>query len=126
MIDIKEQSPLSLAFVGDAVYSLSIRQRIVNRKKMSLGKLNSIAIRYVSATGQYEALKLLENVLTPEEADWVRRGRNSSKSTVPKNADTMEYRASTGFECMLGYLFLSGETKRIDYLVDYILEKMPF
>lgn len=122
MIDIREQSPLALAFVGDAVYSLKIREHIVNEKRHPVSKLNSISVQYVSAKGQYSALKLIEHMLTEDESAWVRRGRNTTKTTVSKHADPEEYRASTGFECMLGYLELTGQKDRIEFLVDYILK----
>ena len=125
MVDIREQSPLALAFVGDAVYSLLIREYIVREKRYPVSKLNSMSVRYVSAKGQFEALKLIEETLTEEEAGWVRRGRNTTKTTVSKHADPEEYRASTGFECLLGYLELTGQKERIKHLVRLILENFP-
>ena len=126
MVDIREQSPLSLAFVGDAVYSLAIREYLVQEKRYQINKLNKMTVNYVSAKGQFMALGLISEILTEAEQDMVRRGKNASKASVAKHASVEEYRSSTGFECLLGYLKLTGQDKRIKYLVDYILENLKF
>jgi len=126
MVDIREQSPLSLAFVGDAVYSLAIREYLVQEKRYQINKLNKMTVNYVSAKGQFMALELLSDILTEEEQGFVRRGKNATKASVAKHATAEEYRASTGFECLLGYLKLTGQDDRIDYLVKYILENLKF
>ena len=126
MVDIREQSPLSLAFVGDAVYSLLIREFLVTDKRHPINKLNKMSVNYVSAKGQCQALELIKDILTEEEANMVRRGKNTSKASVAKNASVEEYRASTGFECLLGYLKLTNQDDRINQLVTYILENLKF
>ncbi|MEG1782554.1 MAG: ribonuclease III domain-containing protein [Oscillospiraceae bacterium] len=126
MVDIREQSPLSLAFVGDAVYSLLIREHLVNEKRYPINKVHLMAVQYVSAKGQFLALELLEPVLTQEEKLIAKRGKNSSKASVAKHASPEEYRASTGFECLLGYLRLTAQDERIDFLVNYIIENLVF
>ena len=126
MVDIREQSPLAMAFVGDAVYSLLIREHLVTDKRHPINKLNKMSVNYVSAKGQFLALELIGELLTEEEANMVRRGKNTSKASVAKNASVEEYRASTGFECLLGYLKLTGREDRISQLVDYIVENLKF
>ena len=126
MVDIREQSPLAMAFVGDAVYSLLIREYLVTDKRHPINKLNKMSVNYVSAKGQFLALELIGELLTEEEANMVRRGKNTSKASVAKNASGEEYRASTGFECLLGYLKLTNQDERIKYLVNYILENLKF
>ena len=126
MVDIREQSPLAMAFVGDAVYSLLIREYLVTDKRHPINKLNKMSVNYVSAKGQFLALELIGELLTEEEANMVRRGKNSSKASVAKHASVEEYRASTGFECLLGYLKLTNQDERIKYLVNYILENLKF
>ena len=126
MVDIREQSPLSMAFVGDAVYSLLIREYLVKEKRYNINILNKMTVQYVSAHGQFLALELLAEVLTDEEQAMVKRGKNTSKATVAKNASVAEYRASTGFECLLGWLRLTGQNDRIDYLIDYIIKNLNF
>ena len=116
-IDLREQSPLALAFVGDGVYELLVRAREVERTRLQPGRLHGGAVKFVSAKGQFEALRFLEPMLTEEEKNLVRRGKNASKATVSKHATPEEYRASTGFECLLGYLYLAGDCprKRIEF-----------
>ena len=126
MVDIREQSPLSLAFVGDAVYSLSIREHFVKSKRYNINVLNKMTVKYVSAHGQFMALELIKDMLTEEEYAWAKRGQNASKASVAKHASVAEYRASTGFECLLGYLKVTGQDERIDYLVNYILDNLKF
>ncbi|MBE6865478.1 MAG: cysteine--tRNA ligase [Oscillospiraceae bacterium] len=126
MVDIREQSPLSLAFVGDAVYSLLIREHFVTSKRYNINVLNKMTVRYVSAHGQFMAMELIKDLLTEEEIAYFKRGQNTSKATVAKNASVAEYRASTGFESMLGYLKLTGQDERIKYIVGYIVENLKF
>ena len=126
MVDIREQSPVAMAFVGDGVYSLLIREHLVTEKRHPINKLHKMAVSYVSAKGQFQALELIKDILTEEEANMVRRGKNSSKASVAKHATVEEYRASTGFECLLGYLKLTGQEDRLKYLVDYILQNLKF
>ncbi|MBC5582071.1 cysteine--tRNA ligase [Anaerofilum sp. BX8] len=121
-IDLRERSPLALAFVGDGVYELLVRAREVERTRLKPNRLHSGAVRFVSARGQFEALQYLEPMLTEAEKDLVRRGHNASKATVAKNASPEEYRASTGFECLLGYLYLEGRNDRIEELFNAVWE----
>ena len=126
MVDIREQSPLSLAFVGDAVYSLLIREHFVKSKRYNINTLNKMTVQYVSARGQFMALELIKDILTEEETSFAKRAQNASKASVAKHASVAEYRASTGFECLLGYLKVTGQDDRIAYLVSYILENLKF
>ncbi len=126
MVDIREQSPLSLAFVGDAVYSLYIREYFVKTKRYNINTLNKMTVQYVSAHGQFMALELIKDMLTEEEAGFAKRGQNASKASVAKHASVAEYRASTGFECLLGYLELTGQRERIEHIIGFILENLKF
>ena len=101
-IDIHEMSPLALAFAGDAVLELLVRQRLVETSRLQPGRLHSVATHYVSAHAQNQELALIEPMLTEEEQNILRRGKNASKASVAKHATAQEYRASTGFECLLG------------------------
>ena len=119
-IDIKEMSPLALAFVGDAVLELLVRSRLVGTTRLQPGRLHSVATQYVSARAQFRELAALEPLLTEQEAAVLRRGKNASKATVAKHATPREYRASTGFECLLGYLYLKGRNDRIQELFELV------
>ena len=115
-IDIKEMSPLALAFVGDAVLELLVRSRLVGTTRLQPGRLHSVATQYVSA----RELAALEPLLTEQEAAVLRRGKNASKASVAKHATAQEYRASTGLECLLGWLYLQGQNDRIAQLFEVL------
>ena len=115
-IDIHEMSPLALAFAGDAVLELLVRQRLVETSRLQ----HSVATHYVSAHAQNQELALIEPMLTEEEQNILRRGKNASKASVAKHATAQEYRASTGFECLLGWLHLMGRDDRIEELFETI------
>ncbi len=119
-VDIRTLSPLCLALVGDSVLELMVRQRLVEHSNLSAGKINRIKVKYVSARGQFREAKLLEPYLTEQELDYFKRGRNANKASVAKHATAEEYRASTGLECLLGWLQLKGETQRIQELFEII------
>ncbi len=119
-VDIHEQSPLNLAFVGDGVFELLVRQRLVERTRLAPGKLHAACVKYVSAKGQNRALAVLEPHLTEQEENVLRRGKNASKASVAKHATPQEYRASTGFEALFGWLYLTGQTQRILELFDLL------
>lgn len=121
-VDIHEQSPISLAFVGDGVLELLVRQRLVERTRLVPGKLHSTCVKYVSAHGQAKELEVIESMLTDKEMAVLRRGRNASKASVAKHATAQEYRASTGFEALLGWLYLTGQNARIQELFDALWE----
>ena len=112
----KQINPIVLAFVGDAVYTLCVRTRLALSSGEKTGALNRRASERVSAHGQSEALARILPMLTEEEAEIYRRGRNAKKPTKSKNATVAEYVRSTGFEALLGYLDLTGQTERIRQL----------
>lgn len=113
---VKLMNPVVLAFVGDAVYTLCVRQRLALSSGEKTGALNRRAAEKVSAHGQSEALVHILPLLTEEEADIFRRGRNAKKPTKSKNASAGEYARSTGFEALIGYLYLTGQPQRIGEL----------
>lgn len=112
-IDIRELSPLTLAYVGDSVMDLLVRTYFATSSHETVSKLNKRAIGMVNAAAQAKILESLTDMLTETEKDIVRRGRNAKSATMPKHADMNDYRLATGFEALLGYLFISGDTKRI-------------
>lgn len=110
-------NPVVLAFVGDAVYSLYVREKLVRGTDFKTGMLQKLASQKVSAHGQSELTEKILPALTEEEADIFRRGRNAKKTTRSKHASVGEYNRSTGFEALLGYLYLTGQYQRIDFLL---------
>lgn len=119
-VDIHEMSPVALAFVGDAVLELLVRARLVGSTRLQPNRLHTVATHYVSAHAQCRELDILEPLLTEAEANVLRRGKNASKASVAKHATVQEYRASTGLECLLGWLYLRGENDRVQQLFDAV------
>ena len=107
-----------LAYLGDAVIELWVRQRLLNKGVCGSGRLNKEALRYVKATAQSEAVKVLLPLLTDEELSVWKRGRNSHCGSVPKSAEVSQYRAATGLEVLCGWLRLKGEDDRIAFLLE--------
>lgn len=112
-------APLVLAYIGDAVYEIYVRNRLLLiHTDMPAFKLHKEAIKYVRAHAQSNSILAIEEKLTPEEDAVYKRGRNAKSPTVPKNADVSEYRRATGFEALVGYLHLKGETQRLEEVMD--------
>ena len=122
-IDPRELSPLALAFVGDSVLELLVRQRLAEHHRLSAGRLNAEKVKYVSARAQFREEQLLEPLFTEDELAMFKRGRNASKASVSKHASPEEYRASTGFECLLGWLYLNGQLDRVHELFDTLWQQ---
>lgn len=120
--DIKQKSPIELAFVGDAVYELMVREHISLHHDAPAGRLHSMCVDYVRAEAQVRAFEKIRPVLTEEELDFIRKGRNANKVTSSKNAEPAAYRTATGLETMFGYLYLSGNNSRIRELFDMIFD----
>ncbi len=109
-------NPLVLAFVGDAVYSLYVRKRLAVQGEGKLSEMQSTASKLVSANGQSEFLNKVLPLLTEEETEIYRRGRNAKKATKSKNASAVDYNRSTGFEAVVGFLYVAGDRARLDEL----------
>ncbi len=120
----KQMSPLTLAFLGDAVYELLMRERIVASGSMPPNKLHRRTVELVNASFQARAYDIVAGTLSEEEADILRRGRNSSGVHPPKNADVQDYRKATGLEALIGYLYLAGDLERIHTLMEMILKEL--
>ena len=115
-INIKEISTEALAYLGDSVIELKVRELLVNRGISGSGNLNRASLTYVKATVQAEAMRTLLPLLSEEETAVYKRGRNMSGGNVPKSATVSEYRMATGMEALFGYLHLQGNVSRIDEL----------
>lgn len=115
--DIRTYSPLTLAYIGDAVYDLIIRTVVVERANRPANDLHRMTIRYVSANAQSKMVDVLLECFTEEELAVYRRGKNSKPHTTAKNASVADYLKATGFEAVLGYLYLKDDTSRILELV---------
>ena len=111
--DLNSYSPLVLAFLGDAVYELYIRTLIVSEGNAPVHKLHRKSISFVKAKAQSDTIHRIMELLNEEEQSIVRRGRNAKSGTIPKNADVVEYKYATGFETLLGYLYLKRDFPRL-------------
>ena len=122
--DIRTYSPLTLAYIGDAIFDVIIRSILVNKGNTAVNKLHKRASDIVKAGTQSAFIKALMDNLTEEEADIYRRGRNSKPHTKAKNATTMDYLDATGFEAVVGYLYLTDNMDRICELIEMGIEKL--
>ena len=116
--EARNVSPVTLAFVGDAVYTLYVREKLVLNHAYSTGTLQKLSSESVSAHGQNALLEKILPRLTENETAVFIRGRNAKKPTRSKSASVAEYNNSTGFEALLGYLYLTGNYSRIEELLD--------
>ena len=123
-VDIRTYSPLALAYIGDGIFDLVIRSIVVGKGNTKASQLHYRTSHIVKAKTQAEMMKVLEEILTAEEADIYRRGRNAKSPTMAKNATMSDYRNATGFEALMGYLYLKDEFPRIVELVKYAIEKL--
>jgi ribonuclease-3 family protein len=123
MKDIEALSlpPLVLAYIGDSVFDLYVKTHLVLNGIANNGKLHKVASEYVRASAQSNFVKKVENVLNDDEKDIIRRGRNTYSPTVPKNAELMDYKYATGFEALIGYLYLTGNNNRIFEILGLII-----
>jgi len=119
---VKQLNPLVLALVGDAVYEVFIRAYLVDENRdMNAHKIHIRAVGYVKAHAQSEYMKFLIESLSEEELSIFKRGRNSKSGSTPKNADLNEYKWATGFEALIGFLYLSEEQERLNHILEKIM-----
>lgn len=112
-------NPLVLAYIGDSLYDVYVRSRLIAQNgDMLAHKLHVESIKYVKAHGQSVSVLAIEDKLTEEELSAYKRGRNTKSFTVPKNADVGEYRRATGFESLLGWLYIKKDTDRLDEIME--------
>ncbi len=121
-VEPKQMNPLTLAFVGDVVFELLVRQRLVADGDRPVGQLHNMAVAQVKASAQAVAYHLLEPVLDEEEMSILKRGRNSHSVHPPKNSHPQDYRKATGVEALFGYLYLKGRTRRVEELFELITQ----
>lgn len=115
--DVRAYSPLTLAYIGDAIYDLIIRSVVVERGNRAANDLHKRTTRYVKAEAQAKMIVALQEELTEEEEAVYKRGRNAKSYTSAKNASIGDYRKATGFEALMGFLYLTDQMDRMLYLV---------
>ncbi|NMO97534.1 Mini-ribonuclease 3 [Paenibacillus lemnae] len=114
--------PIVLAYIGDAIYEVAVRQYLISKPSLRPNHLHRAATSLVSARAQSVILNYLEPLLTEEEKDVVRQGRNAKSGSIPKNADVLEYRHATAFECLVGFLYYTGQHDRLQELVGQAIQ----
>lgn len=120
----QEYSPLTLAYIGDAVYEIYMRSRLVSKCNDKVSSLHKKASHLVCASAQCKGANIIMDSLSEEEFAVFKRGRNAKSATTPKNADVLEYRCATGLEALIGYLYIKNESDRIDCLLCKIYESL--
>lgn len=114
--DPRSLSPVALAFIGDSVFELLVRERLLENGSMPANKLHGLAVKKVRASSQSLAFPALEAALNEDELSILKRGRNANTSRVPKSCTPEEYRKATAIEALFGYLYLKGDIPRITEL----------
>lgn len=116
-------SPLALAYIGDGVYELFVRTKVIEEhENLPANKLHKKTVQYVKAHAQANSIDAMLPHLTEDETAVYKRGRNAKSNTTPKNADMADYRKATGFEALIGFLYLSGENGRLNELMKIAYE----
>lgn len=121
-IDIQKVPMQTLAFIGDAVYNVYIRTFLASLNNVKTGVLHKESIKYVSAKGQSYIIDKIYEILTDEEINVYKRGRNTNVGTISKHVDVVEYKKATGFEALIGYLYITKQNERLDFLVKKCIE----
>ncbi len=116
-------SPLALAYIGDGVYELFVRTRVIEEhENLPANRLHKKTVQYVKAHAQAKSIEAMLPHMTEDETAVYKRGRNAKSNTSPKNADMADYRKATGFEALIGFLYLSGEEERLNELMNIAYE----
>ena len=121
-MDVKEVNVKTLAYIGDVVYELYVREHVIANSREQVNKLHKKTIKYVSAKAQAKIVELMSDDFTDLEKDIIRRGRNAEANTVPKNTDIITYKIATGFEALIGYLYLNKDLERLAYIITKSIE----
>lgn len=114
-------NPLVLAYIGDAVYEIYVRTKVVNDGICNTNVLHHKATTYVKAKAQADILESIYEDLTDGEKEIVRRGRNVKSNTIPKNAEVLDYKKATALEALIGYLFLTEQINRLKEIIEWVL-----
>jgi ribonuclease-3 family protein len=123
-VDVKSYSPLALAYIGDAVYELIVRTKVMNHGSTQVNNMHKKSSRLVNAGTQAEIVRVLLEELTEEETAVYKRGRNAKSVSSAKHATMIDYRTATGFEALCGYLYLTGSLERLITLISHGFEKI--
>ncbi len=120
----KNMNTTALAYIGDAVYEIYVRERVLQQEKVHVDHLHKLSINYVNNAGQAKAVKRMmkEEFLTEEEVSLVKRARNHKTASKPRNADPVNYKLATAFEALIGWLHLDGRKERMEEIIFHAME----
>ena len=121
--EVRLMPPLVWAYIGDCIYEIYIRMQLVNNTKLHPHELHVETTKYVKAQAQAQVLTKIEEILTEEEKEIVRRGTNAQNHHLPKNSSLAEYSKATAFEALIGYLYLSKQDERLSQILEKCIEK---
>ena len=122
--EINQLSPLTWAYIGDCIFELYVRTKLINETRLKPHELHIKATNYVKASAQAETLKKIYEQLTKEEKEIVRRGRNAQNHHLPKNSNVQEYMYATAFEALLGYLYLCKQNNRLKEIIEKSIDSL--
>lgn len=123
-VDVNQYSPLTLAYIGDSIYDLIIKTLVINEGNKQVQKLHKRTSHFVQASAQSQMMRVLQDRLTEEEHAVYKRGRNAKSVSLAKNQSVTDYRRATGFEALMGHLYLKKEWKRMLELIKIGLESL--
>ncbi|QAT43538.1 Mini-ribonuclease 3 [Aminipila luticellarii] len=121
-MDRSKMNTTALAYIGDAVYEVYVRKYVLEKDAVNVNKQNKLAVRFVRAEGQALAIKKLMDSLPENELALVKRARNKKITSKPQNADAVTYKLATAFEALVGFLYLSEQTKRLEEIIHQAVE----
>lgn len=119
-----DYNPLAVAYIGDTVYDLFIRTKIVEKGNKQVTNMHKEAVKFVNATAQAKCAEMIEPFLSEKELHLIRWGKNAKSASVPKNANVKDYHIATGFEVLIGGLYISNQTERLEEILNIAYEKM--
>lgn len=121
-VDVRTYSALNLAYIGDAVFEIFARSKVVMEHNTTVNNMNKYTKEYVKATSQSKMYRKALDIVTEEELNILKRGRNAKSHTTAKNASISDYRHATGIEALFGYLYLQGNIQRLNEIFEYIIQ----
>lgn len=119
-----EYNPLAVAYIGDTVYDLFIRTKIMEKGNKQVTNMHKEAIKFVNASAQAKCVEMIESYLSDRELHFVKWGKNAKSASVPKNANVKDYHTATGFEVLIGALYMENKTERLYEILNIAYEKM--
>ena len=122
--ELNNLQPIAMAYIGDTIFDMFLRTRLVAFTTLTPAGLHQAASKYANANAQAQIMYRIEKLLTEEEHEIFRRGRNAKSHTIPKNAKPYDYRMATAFECLLGYLYLSGRDERLIEILELAVPEL--